>query len=108
HHARDECPRARADVDVELVDGAVDREQVEGAKGAHLVDAPGETAAAEDERCFLAPPPAAHPPCAAWPSLGAVELDDLAHEGADYGIHWPRGQSAAATFADLGCLTQNR
>ena len=35
----DERARGRADVDVELVDGAVDRQQVERAQGADLVDA---------------------------------------------------------------------
>ena len=47
--AGDEGAGAGADVDVEVVDGAVDREQVEGAQGADLVDAAGEAAAAEDQ-----------------------------------------------------------
>jgi hypothetical protein len=48
-HSGDERPRAGAHVDVEVVDCAVDGEQVEGAQGADLVDPPGEAAAAEDE-----------------------------------------------------------
>ena len=47
--AGDEGAGAGADVDVEVVDGAVDREQVEGAQGADLVDAAGEAAAAEHQ-----------------------------------------------------------
>ena len=46
----DERAGRRADVDVELVDRAVDRQQVERAQRADLVDAAGEAAAAEDER----------------------------------------------------------
>ena len=49
-HRGDEGAGAGADVDVEVVDGAVDGEQVEGAQGADLVDAAGEAAAAEDQR----------------------------------------------------------
>ena len=45
-------------IDVELVDVAVDREEVEGAQGADLVDGPGEAAAAEHQRGLGAPPPA--------------------------------------------------
>ncbi len=41
---------ARADVDVELVDRAVDRQEVERPQGADLVDAAREAAAAEDQR----------------------------------------------------------
>ena len=47
--AGDEGAGAGADVDVELVDGAVDGEQVERAQGADLVDAAREAAAAQDE-----------------------------------------------------------
>ena len=49
-HRGDEGAGAGADVDVEVVDRAVDREQVERAQGADLVDAAGEAAAAEDQR----------------------------------------------------------
>ena len=56
---RDERAGARADVDVELVDRAVDRQQVERAQRADLVDAAGEAAAAEDERGLRAPRAAA-------------------------------------------------
>ena len=48
--AADERARARADVDVEVVDGPVDRQQIERAQRADLVDAAGEAAAAEHER----------------------------------------------------------
>ena len=48
-HRGDEGAGAGADVDVEVVDRAVDGEQVEGAQGADLVDPAGEAAAAEDE-----------------------------------------------------------
>jgi hypothetical protein len=44
-HRGDERARAGADVDVELVDRAVDGQQVERAQGADLVDAAGEAAA---------------------------------------------------------------
>ena len=52
-------PTLVPDVDVELVDGAVDREQVERAQRADLVDAAGEAAAAEDERRLGSTPAAA-------------------------------------------------
>ena len=45
----DQRARARADVDVELVDGPVDGQQVERAQRADLVDAAGEAAAAQHE-----------------------------------------------------------
>ena len=51
----DERPGARADVDVELVDGPVDRQQIERAQRADLVDPAGEAAAAEHERGLGAP-----------------------------------------------------
>ena len=47
---RDERAGARADVHVELVDGPVDRQQIERPQGADLVDAAGEAAAAEHQR----------------------------------------------------------
>ena len=46
-HPGDEGAGAGADVDVEVVDGAVDGEQVESAQGADLVDAAGEAASAQ-------------------------------------------------------------
>ena len=46
----DERAGARADVDVELVDRAVDRQQVERAQRADLVDGAGEAAAAQHQR----------------------------------------------------------
>ncbi len=54
-HPGDERAGAGADVDVEVVDGAVDGEQVEGAQGADLIDAAGEAAAAEDEARLRGP-----------------------------------------------------
>ena len=75
-HRGHERARARADVDVEVVDGAVDRQQVERAQGADLVDAAGEPAAAEHERRLgaLAPRPGLRAR-----SLRRLELDDVAH-----------------------------
>ena len=71
-------PGARADVDVEVVDRAVDRQQVERAQRADLVDAAGEAAAAEHERGLRALRPPRR--LAARPVLGLrLELDDLAH-----------------------------
>ena len=49
-HAGDEGPGAGSHVDVELVDGPVDGQQVERAQGADLVHATGEPAAAQDQR----------------------------------------------------------
>ena len=46
----DQRAGAGADVDVELVDAAVDRQQVERAQRADLVDAAGEAAAAQHQR----------------------------------------------------------
>ena len=63
-------PGAGPDVDVELVDRAVDRQQVERPQRPDLVHAAGEAAAAEDQRGLRAPAPAA---------LGRFELDDVAH-----------------------------
>src|SRR4029077_14556425 len=60
-HAGDEGAGAGADVDVEVVDRAIDGEQVESAQGADLVDAAGEAPAPEDEgglrRAFAAATP---------------------------------------------------
>ena len=74
-HPGDEGAGAGADVDVEVVDGAVDREQVERAQGADLVDAAGEAAAAEHQSrlrgLFAAARFAA--------GLG-LDVDDFAHE----------------------------
>jgi hypothetical protein len=79
-HGGHEGAGARADVDVELVDGAVDRQQVEGAQGADLVDAAGEAAAAEDERGLRARR-AALGGAGAAALLAGLEVDDLAHAG---------------------------
>ena len=54
----DERAGARADVDVELVDRAVDRQQVERPQRADLVDAAREAAAAQHERGLRRAPPA--------------------------------------------------
>ena len=74
-------PARRADVDVELVDRPVDRQQVERAQRADLVDAAGEAAAAEHERRLGRPraPAARARRLPARPLLGLRELDDLAH-----------------------------
>ena len=80
---RDERAGARADVDVELVDGAVDREQVERAQRADLVDAAREAAAAEDERGLAAARAATtrarRRALGRGASLRLVEIDDLPH-----------------------------
>ena len=72
----DERAGGRADVDVELVDGAVDRQQVERAQGADLVDRAREAAAAEHERGLRAP---RRRGAAAPFAAAAVELDDVVH-----------------------------
>ena len=69
----DQRAGAGADVDVELVDAAVDRQQVERAQRADLIDAAGEAAAAQHQRgAGLRAARTALP----GPLL---ELDDLAH-----------------------------
>ena len=68
----DQRAGAGADVDVELVDRAVDRQQVERPQRADLVDAAGEAAAAQHERGAGLRARTALP----GPLL---ELDDLAH-----------------------------
>ena len=65
-----ERARARADVDVEVVDGPVDRQQVERPQGADLVHGAGESAPAEDQRGLRAAPAA---------TRGGLELDHVAH-----------------------------
>ena len=96
-HAADEGAGAGADVDVEVVDGAVDRQQVEGAQSADLVDAAGEPAAAEHQRGLLAPSPSpSRPPYAIF---GALELDDLPHEQAIMAA----GLGGAATLRRHDC-----
>ena len=82
-HRGDERAGAGADVDVELVDGAVDREQVERAQGADLVDAAGEAAAAEHERRLGAPRAALALRGRGAPLLARLEVDDLAHAVTD-------------------------
>ena len=61
HMRGDERAGRGADVDVELVDGAVDRQEVERAQRADLVDGAGEAAAAEHERGLRAPRPPPRP-----------------------------------------------
>ena len=73
-HPGDEGAGAGADVDVEVVDGAVDREQVEGAQGADLVDAAGEAAAAEHQRGLRGPFAATRST-----SRFGLDIDDFAH-----------------------------
>ena len=71
----DEGAGAGADVDVELVDRAVDGEQIEGAQGADLVHGAGESAAPEYERSLRPLLPTGPRTTAS----GGIELDDLAH-----------------------------
>src|SRR5439155_16656134 len=54
---RDEGAGTRSDVDVEVVDGPVHRQQVEGAKRSYLIHASGEATAPENQR-RLGPAPA--------------------------------------------------
>src|SRR4029079_18967926 len=94
--AADERAGAGADVDVEVVDRAVDREQVEGAEGADLVDRTRRPAPAEDERRLRSAAPAAAG------LLGAarrVELDYLAHRHSQL---WQR-QHPDRTVATAEC-----
>jgi hypothetical protein len=69
----DQRTGARADVDVELVDRAVDRQQIERAQRADLIDASGEAATAEYER-GLGPLAAA-----TTGARAAFQLHDVAH-----------------------------
>ena len=94
----DEGARAGADVDVELVDGPVDRQQVERPQRADLVDAAGEAAAAEDER-GLGAPAARRLPFARGgaPLLARLQVDDLAHAVTD--------STAGATLRYIWCST---
>jgi hypothetical protein len=79
-HAGDEGTGAGADVDVELVDGAVDREQVEGPQRADLIHPAREAAAAQHQRGLgLAAPRAARTRRARL-GPGRLEVDDLAHQ----------------------------
>ena len=71
---------ARAHVDVELVDRAVDGQQVERPQRADLVDPAGEAAAAEHQRGLGPAPPARGLPGCRLPALGRLlELDYFAH-----------------------------
>ena len=106
----DERAGARADVDVELVDRPVDREQVEGAKGADLVDAAGHAAAAEHQG---GPGPGRLPrrrglrPVGCLPLPGFWSLTTWPMSGAEYRSGKP--PSAAATCPAVGCsLTEMR
>src|SRR5918992_1991704 len=76
-----EGARARADVHVELIDGAVDRQQVERAQRTNLIDPTGEPAAAQNQRGARAPRPPTARSCLRLAVLGGgfLELDDLAH-----------------------------
>ena len=76
----DEGAGAGADVDVELVDRAVDGEQVERAQGPDLVDAAREPAAAEDERGLGLTPATSPGPSSPRLRPRRLELDDLPHE----------------------------
>jgi hypothetical protein len=78
-HRGYEGPRAGADVDVELVDGPVDREEVERPQRPDLVDAAGEAAAAQHERGLGAPRPALALGAIRAPLLARLQVDDLPH-----------------------------
>ena len=108
-HRGDERARARADVDVEVVDRAVDGQQVERAQRADLVDAAGEAAAAEHERGLRAL--RAPRGLAAGPVLGLrLELDDLAHGQAVYGARgrWPAAAPGSRRTFDRPVLLSIR
>ena len=103
----DERTGAGADVDVELVDGAVDGQQVERAQRADLVDAAGEAAAAEHERRLGAT--AASPSCAASPRgrlaallRSGVKLDHLAHARPLYVAGYTNGRRDSDAPAVVG------
>src|SRR4029077_15265786 len=105
-HRGDEGTGAGADVDVEVVDRAVDREQVEGTQRADLVDAAGKTAAAEHQgrlRGALAT-------FAAFAPGGGLDVYDLAHKhGLSQRGRAGRAPSAAnaATLLDSRVATGN-
>ena len=96
-HPGDEGAGAGADVDVEVVDGAVDREQVERAQGADLVDAAGEAAAAEDQsrlRGLFA--------AARFTAGLGLDVDDFAHQ--EHGVSQEGRRPARATGEPLPWL----
>ena len=101
----DERAGAGADVDVELVDGPVDGQQVEGAQGADLVDAAGETAAAEDEGGLRASRGAARAALAPWRRRAAlpclVQLHHVVHRPRVYG---PRGSKDTSRARDRSLI----
>ena len=95
HRGGDQRAGTGPDVDVELVDRAIHREQIERPERADLVDAPGEAAASEHERRArsLAAAAGCRVARAGGGALGpgGVELDDLAHASAIVG----RGRCSA-------------
>ena len=95
HHAGHERPRAGSHVDVELVDGAVDRQQVERSQGADLVDAAGEAPAAEDERGLRSTLATFSAPSRPRVLSGGLELDDLAHGDPHYAARTGRPRCLA-------------
>ena len=104
HHAGHERARAGAHVDVELVDRAVDGQQVERAQGADLVHAAGEAPAAEHERGLRSPPATSSAPSRPRVRSGGLELDDLAH--GDHPLCRPARQTAAASPGQGGVRAQ--
>ena len=84
-HAGHERARAGAHVDVELVDGAVYGQQVEGPQGTDLIDAARKAPAAEHQGSLRLPPATSSAPSRPRIRSGGLELDDLAHEGTHYG-----------------------
>ncbi len=78
--ACDERAGAGPHVDVELVDGVIYRQEVQGPERADLVNAAGEAAAAEDQRGLRDVALAPLGLLAPWLGIARrVELDDLAH-----------------------------
>ena len=82
-HAGDEGAGAGADVDVEVVDRPVDRQQVEGPQGADLIDPAGEAAAAEHQRGLRPRRLRPETSCRPWPE-DASSLTTLPMAVANY------------------------
>ena len=95
--ARDEGAGAGADVDVELVDRPVGRQQVERPQRADLIDAAGEAAAAEDERRLRRACGVRGAGDRLRLRSGGLDIDDLAHRPGDYRNRYTRTAHPAAS-----------
>ena len=109
----DERAGAGADVDVELVDGPVDGQQVERAQRADLVDPAGEPAAAEHERCLGALRRGAAPRVAPRRLSAAVSSLTTLPIGADcrdarLEASWPGTEAFAAVIGQMNSNTPVR